>query len=98
MYLDICHSVFTAINEQADKDAAGCLSAEKQRLHVYACCLLSKGHTNNQLQSQQERVAFKAAMAVPGALGLDPTIANSGKLIYHSLLDVYSHLLETIPH
>lgn len=64
MYLDICHSVFTAINEQADKDTAGCLSAEKQRLHVYACCLLSKGHTNNQLQSQQERVAFKAAVAV----------------------------------
>ncbi|KAM5578293.1 hypothetical protein ABKV19_008546 [Rosa sericea] len=29
---------------------------------------------------------FKAAMAVPGALGLDPTIANSGKLIYYNLL------------
>lgn len=26
---------------------------------------------------------FKAAMAVPAALGLDPTVANSGKPIYH---------------
>lgn len=60
----IYHLVFTATNEQLDKNTPSCLSAEKQGLHDYACCLLSKGHTNNQLQSQQERVAFKVAAAV----------------------------------
>lgn len=61
-------------------------------IDITCWCQIAIFNTNLSIQN------FKAAMAVPGALGLDPTIANSGKLIYHSLLDVYSHLLETIPH
>lgn len=60
---------------------------------MICCCQIANFNTALSVEN------FKAAMAVPSALGLDPTIANSGKpmqLLLQTLLLFFFYLFSSL--